>query len=112
MALDIREGDILTVGGNEYPIRSCSEWTHRPGSTVAMRRMCSVTAGTKRQPAIAAGKRGAPSANLSGVKCTPLDPADPDVVQRLALNTPHELLQTVADGDGTFYRLIVEDLKR
>ena len=26
-ALDILEGDVLVVGSNEYPIRSCAGWT-------------------------------------------------------------------------------------
>ena len=25
--LDVREGDFLVVGGREYPVRSCAEWT-------------------------------------------------------------------------------------
>lgn len=28
-ALDIREGDLLTVSGKDYPIRSAAEWTWR-----------------------------------------------------------------------------------
>jgi hypothetical protein len=112
MALDIRQGDILTVSGTDYPIRSCGDWKWSQGQLVGMRRLCSETATTKRQPAIASGKRGTPATNLTGLKCTPLDPVDPDLAQRLALNTPHELLQTYVDGGDTFYALVVEDLKR
>jgi hypothetical protein len=110
MALDIVEGDILVANGKEYPIRSCAEWAWGYGR--AMRRLLKVTVSTKRSPAITSGKRGAPAVKLSGLRCTPIDPADPEVRQRLALNTPHELLQAFVDGGDVYYHLIVEDLKR
>lgn len=105
-----------------------------------MRRFLTVTASTKRAPALSSGRRGAPVAHVTSLKCTPLDPVDPEMRQRLALNTPHELLQTfvkdeydIAEGDVlvvaaidypirscaewdwrgvTYRRLILEDLKR
>jgi len=110
MALDIKEGDYLIVGGSEYPIRSCAEWAWTGGNGI--KSLLRVTASTKRQPAISSGKRGTPVTKLTGVKCTPLDPVDPELRNRLELDTPHELLQTIADGSGVFYRLILEDLKR
>lgn len=63
-----------------------------------MDRFLTVTASTKRAPAIAGGKRGAPVVNLASLRCMPLDPVDPELRQRLALTTPHELLQTFAIG--------------
>jgi hypothetical protein len=115
MSLDIKEGDVLVVGANEYPIRSCAEWSWRYSRT--FRRMATVTASTKRNPALVSGKRGAPVANLTGVKCTPLDPVDPELAVKLRsgrsdLGTPHELLVTFVDGGNVFYRLVLEDLKR
>jgi len=110
MALDIREGDLYVVGGNEYPIRSCAEWSWRYGR--AMRRFCTVTASTKRAPGMSGGKRGAPTVNLTALKSTPIDPVDPEIRQRLALNTPNELMQTYVDGGDVFYALILEELKR
>lgn len=110
MALDIREGDIFVAGGKEYPIRSCAEWRWFAGRS--MRRLLRVTASTKRAPAMSGGKRGAPVTHLTGIRSTPLDPLDPEVAERLALNTPHELLQTVVDGGDTFYALALEELKR
>lgn len=105
-----------------------------------MERFLTVTASTKRSPALAGGKRGAPVAHLTSLRCTPLDPVDPELRQRVALNTPHELLQTfvagaldVVEGDllvvgaaeypirscaewawgaGKFLHLVLEDLKR
>jgi len=36
--LDIREGDTLTVGGVDYPIRACEDWTW-PVDRLAYRRL-------------------------------------------------------------------------
>lgn len=106
---------------------------------MSMTRFLTVTASTKRAPAIAGGKRGVAVTQVASLKCTPLDPVDPELRQRLALSTPHELLQVftsatdIREGDvlvvgseeypirscaewvwrGTVYRhLVVEDLKR
>jgi hypothetical protein len=111
MALDIREGDVLVVSSTDYPIRSCAEWTYRYAHK-GMARLTTVTASTKRTPAIASGKRGTPETNLTGLSCTPLDPVDADIIRRLGTDAPHELLQTYVDGGDTFYHLVVEDLKR
>ena len=109
--LDIREGDILVVGAKEYPIRSCAEWVWgRSGR--AMRRFLTVTASTKRQPAISGGKRGLAETYLVAIPCTPLDPVDPELMKRMALDTPHEVLQTFVDGGDTYYHLMLEDMKR
>jgi hypothetical protein len=66
-------------------------------------RLATVTASTKRSPDVANNKIGAPATNLTGISCTPLDPADPglqsELQQRLALDTPLELLQTFVDAD-------------
>lgn len=113
MALDIKEGDYLVVGTKEYPIRFCEEWAWYAGSGI--KRLLRVTASTKRQPAISGGKRGAAETKLTGVRCTPLDSINqysPDIRNRVELNTPHELLQTIVDGGDVFYQLYLEDLKR
>jgi hypothetical protein len=60
-------------------------------------RAANVTASTKRPPSISGGKRGTPATNISSLACTPLDPVDPELRQRLGLDTPHELLQTLVD---------------
>ncbi|MCO5182186.1 MAG: hypothetical protein M9896_19280 [Candidatus Promineofilum sp.] len=112
MALDIREGDVLVVGDREHPIRSCGEWAWNRSQASGMRRMCSVTAVTMRSPQVVDGKRGALATHLRNVRCMPLDPVEPDLAQRMALNTPHELLQTTVDGGDVFYSLVLEDLKR
>jgi hypothetical protein len=62
-------------------------------------RAANVTASTKRPPTISSGKRGVPATNLSSLSCFPLDPVDPELKQRLSLDSPHELLQTFVDPD-------------
>ena len=106
---------------------------------MAMTRFLTVTASTKRAPTITSGKRGAPADHVTTLTCTPLDPVDAELRQRLALDTPHELLQAftqetdIREGDllvvgsteypikscaewvwrgTTFQHLILEDLKR
>lgn len=59
-----------------------------------------VTASTKRAPAVTSGKRGEPVTHLATLRCTPLDPLDPETAQRLGLQTPHTLRQTFTDGSS------------
>lgn len=63
--------------------------------------LSSVSASTKRA-SISGGKRGTPSTHLSGLKITPLDPADPatraELQERLGLETPLQWLQTFVSG--------------
>jgi hypothetical protein len=54
-----------------------------------MRRFLTVTASTKRAPVISGGKRGAPATKVVSLTCTPLDPLETELRQRLALSTPH-----------------------
>lgn len=61
-------------------------------------KLATVTASTKRLPAISGGKRGAAVTNLTGLACTPLDPVDPELRQRLGLESPVSLLQTFVHG--------------
>lgn len=61
-------------------------------------RLATVTASTKRPPAVSSGKRGAPATNIVSLSCTPLDPVNAEIQQRLQLKTPHELSQTFVDG--------------
>lgn len=61
-------------------------------------RGATITASTKRSPAASGGKRGVPTTFIATLQCAPLDPVDPETRQRLAINTPHELLQTFVDA--------------
>ena len=67
-------------------------------------RLATVACSTKRPPAIASGKRGAPAVHLAGLYCTPLDPLDPETRYRLEIETPHTLLQTFLGGDPDVVR--------
>lgn len=60
--------------------------------------LATVTASTKRAPAIVGGKRGTLVTNIASLKCLPLDPVSAEIRQRLALETPHEVLQTSVDA--------------
>lgn len=109
--IDITPGDSLVVGSATYPIKSVADWSGF-GSTRSLARLSTVDAATLRPPALVAGKRGDPAAHLYGLKCTPLDPVDAEVRQRLALETAHELLQTFVASEDGYLHLILEDLKR
>lgn len=56
-------------------------------------RMCTVTASTKRLPAISGGKRGAAVTQVATLKCTPLDPVSAEIQQRVATGGGMELVQ-------------------
>jgi hypothetical protein len=53
-----------------------------------------------RPPAMSGGKRGDPATVLVGIACSPLDPADAEVRQRLGLNGPIEIYQTFVDAEA------------
>jgi hypothetical protein len=61
-------------------------------------RLAKVTASTKRSPAISSGKRGTPTTNVAILMCTPLDPVDAEVRQRLILDSPNIILETFVDN--------------
>ena len=110
--IDIREGDFLVIGSDSYPVKAVEEWSKTNFNTYSFARMANVSATTKRNPAVASGKRGTQTANLTGLSITPLDPVTRDVIERLALESPLRLLETfIADSTG-FVHVIVEDLKQ
>lgn len=67
-------------------------------SSNSFARLATLTASTKRSPAIAGGKRGEPALHVPALACTPLDPVSAQTAQRIGLETPHTLLETYADG--------------
>lgn len=62
-------------------------------------RLLTVTASTKRPPAVSNGKRGELVTHLTTLKCSPLDPISAELARRVALNTPHEVLQSFIGSD-------------
>lgn len=108
--LDIKAGDIFVIGTKEYPIRAVETWPW-VGSTPSFARMATVTASTRRAPAISGGKRGDPVTNIASLNCLPLTPISADVQRRLVLETPYQALQTMVEGDS-YLLLVLEDLKK
>lgn len=108
--IDVREGDVLVLGGVDYPIKSCEAWPW-PAGTRGVIPFVGATASTKRSPGIVSGKRGEPAAHLAGLRSTALYPATPDILKREDLQTPHTLLMAYLDGSDTVYALVVEDLR-
>lgn len=107
--IDIREGDVLVIGSEEYPVKAVEVWTKASFNTYGFQRMANVSASTKRAT-ISSGKRSAPTANLSGLKCTPLDAITAEVAARLALESPVRMLETFLSDSTGFLHVIVEDL--
>ena len=60
----------------------------------AFDKMATVTASTKRSPAMVDEKRGPKVVYLTSVPCTPIDPLDPSIRMSLPLDVPVESLQT------------------
>ena len=57
-------------------------------TSVSFSRMATVTAATKRNPAVTGGKVGAASAKLSGLKILPLMPVSKEIEERYQLKSP------------------------
>lgn len=64
---------------------------------MTLRRMATVTASIKRA-VMTNGKRGEPTVLLDGLKVTPFQPAGPELVLSLQLQTPHHVLETYLVG--------------
>jgi hypothetical protein len=110
MSLDIQPGDILVVGSTEYPIKAVAVQTFRLSPGLGWSILATVTASTKRPPAVSSGKRGSAATQISSLMCTPLDTVSADVALRAGLDTPHNVLQTFVDGGRL--QLVVESLLR
>jgi len=57
-------------------------------SSASFARMASITASTKRNPAIASGKVAVPAAYLSGLSILPLMPVSGEISERYELKSP------------------------
>ncbi len=64
---------------------------------MTLRRLATLSA-TVLRATMTGGKRGAAAVHLSGLQAVPLQPASPEVVQRLQLQTPHQVLETYVVG--------------
>ena len=112
MTVDIKSGDILTVAGIDYPIKTASVYPCKMIVNQAFTRMADVEASTKRNPGMVNGKRGEPQVHLVNVYLTPLTPADSETVQRQGLDTPTRMLETFTADEDSFCHVLIEDLVR
>lgn len=112
MSLDITEGDLLVVSGREYPIKSCAEWESNSRTrSRSFRRMAFKDASIRRRGTVSATSAGIMAEHLTGLHCTPLDPVNPEIQKRVALDAPMELLQTFLTDGSSFVHLVIEDIK-
>lgn len=58
-----------------------------------------VTASTKRSPAVVNGKRGPAVEEIASLSCWPLDSVSAELAERVGLETPHEVLHTFTEGN-------------
>jgi hypothetical protein len=79
-------------------------------SSSSFARMAVVTASTKRSPVVSGGKRGTPTTQEASFACTPLDPIDPEVRQRLMLDSPNVILETFVENSDGSLDIVVGDI--
>lgn len=109
MALDIAFGDLLTLGGTEYPVKGVERWGMP--AAAGMRALMTATAATKRAPTIAGGKRGAAVTHLTGLPCTPLLPVTAEREPRALPHNAQAFECFLDDPDAAaVVRVIVEDV--
>ncbi len=66
--------------------------------TASFDRMTTTTASTKRNPAPASGKVGAPVTKISSLKIFPLMPASKEIVEKYRLSSPRDAYVTYTAG--------------
>lgn len=110
--IDIVEGDLLRVASTDKPVKHVGEWENNVTLlSRGMRRMMRTPCSTKRAT-ISGTKRSAPTAYLTGLKCSKLDPVTAELASSIGLDTPQELKQCFVGDESGYLRLIVEDNKR
>lgn len=71
-------------------------------SSASFTRLATVTASTKRPPALSGGNRGVPATKIASLKCLPLMPASEnrtsEIQERPGLSSPVKLLTTFVDS--------------
>ncbi|MGV8951371.1 MAG: hypothetical protein ACOH2M_09735 [Cypionkella sp.] len=76
---------------------------------MSLENLATVVAGTKRARVVNGRSGGEPVEVLAELRCTPLNPLDGrvagELLQRLKLETPHQLLSTLLIGAGHDIRL-------
>jgi hypothetical protein len=111
--LEIREGDILTVDGRDYPIKAVETFKTGRFSPASFARMANVRASVSRN--VHDGQGSYPKTLLEeDLPCTPLDPISgrESAEYREVLSTPTRTLKTYVASASGFYKLLIEDLKK
>lgn len=107
MSLDIVNGDLLTIGGVDYPIRGVGRWPRTQTSAASFDRSATVAASTKRG-AVSAGEQ-TPAVNLTGLIVQPLMPVDAETLNKLTdIASPHLVKQTFLRDGTEMLQLVVE----
>ena len=103
MALDIKNGDFITIDSTEYTITATTHFdTHTFGVSRNFAYFATESCSTTRRGAVASGLEPAPTSNLTGLSCTALQTVTADTRQTPITNTPVVLLETFIT-DGTDY---------
>lgn len=116
MTLDIKEGDILVVNGTDYNIRRAAQFEWRMGAVGStFSKLASVDCSTKRQVVTTDAtdsnlkKRSAAHvANLSGLKCLPLDSVRAKLAESEGFGRTHTLMETMITDATHYVHLWVE----
>jgi hypothetical protein len=67
--------------------------------SASFRRLATATCSIKRLQPVVNGKRGEATPILIGLRCTPLDPVDPEIRETVTLTKPYQARQTFIEGD-------------
>ncbi len=107
--IDIQRDDLLVIGSDEFPVRAVAVYGQTLlGSSAGLRRIAKTACSTKRYPQISAGKRSAAVANLSNLRCAPLDPVDAETARRNELDSPYQLRSTIIGDGNSFAQIFIE----
>lgn len=108
--IDIKRGDYLIVGTNQYVIREVEWWDLGKANTPSFIKLATVSCSTKRAVFVG-GKRETTanaSTHLSGLFCTPFDVLSSRLALRLDLQTIHTLRQTQIANETGYKILVLE----
>lgn len=106
--IDIKKGDYLVIGTDQYAIREVEWWDMKNANTPAFLKIATVACSTKRLT-FTDGKRESiadASTNLTGLLCSPFDVISSDLAMRLDLSTLHTL-RSVQIANSTGYNILV-----
>lgn len=106
--IDIKKGDYLVVGTDQYVIREVEWWELKNANTPAFVKLATVSCSTKRL-SFSNNKRQTvenASTHLTDLKCTSFDVISANVALRLDLKTLYTLRQTQI-SNATGYKILV-----